>query len=239
MKTTIRLATILGVLTLVSWYSPPAFAADGEGVALAIVYDTSGSMNDAVKDQAGKSSPKYVIANRALVAIANRIQAFATNNPVGNARKINAGLFVFQQEKPQAALPFGPFNAAELTKWAQNFSKPNGGTPLGNTMSAAGLAVLNSGLTRKHVLVITDGINTIGPDPASLLAKLQQEARNKQTSVSVHFVAFDVDAKIFDGVKKMGATVVAASNESQLNTQLEFILEKKILLEDEEPPVKK
>jgi len=32
---------------------------------------------------------------------------------------------------------------------------------------------------------------------------------------------------------------VEASNENQLNTQLEFILEKKILLEDEEPPKQK
>jgi len=239
MKQTIQQVVMLVVLTAAVFHTTPTFANDEEGVALAIVYDTSGSMNEAVKDQAGKSSPKYVIANRALVAIANRIQAFATNSPSGSSRKVYAGLYVFQQEKAQAALPFGPFNAAELTKWAQNFSKPTGGTPLGNTMNTAGLAVLNSGLTRKHVLVITDGMNTIGPDPASLLAKLQKEADQKQTKVSVHFVAFDVDAKVFDGVKKLGATVVGASNESQLNTQLEFILEKKILLEDEEPPAKK
>ena len=116
---------------------------------------------------------------------------------------------------------------------------PNGGTPLGNALTMAGRAVLNSGLTRKHVLIITDGENTIGPKPDVTLAALQQEAGQKQTGVSVHFVAFDVDAKVFAGVKRLGATVVGASNENQLNTQLEFILEKKILLEDEEPPKKK
>ena len=40
-------------------------------------------------------------------------------------------------------------------------------------------------------------------------------------------------------VKKLGATVVGASDEAQLESQLEFILQKKILLEDEEPPTKK
>ena len=89
------------------------------------------------------------------------------------------------------------------------------------------------------MLVITDGVNTVGPTPAAALAQLQQEAQKKSTSVAVHFVAFDVDAKVFEGVKKLGATVVEASNENQLNTQLEFILEKKILLEDEEPPKQK
>ena len=211
-------------------------AADEEGVAIAIVYDTSGSMKDPVKDEAGKFSPKYVIANRALVAIADRIQIFATNRTAGGPRKVHSGLFVFQKDEPHAALPFGPFNAAALTTWARGFSAPNGGTPLGNTLNTAGRAVLRSGLTRKHVLVITDGINTIGPQPAGILAKLQQEAGQESTGLAVHFVAFDVDAKVFAGVKKLGATVVAASDESQLNTQLEFILEKKILLEEEEPP---
>jgi hypothetical protein len=58
-------------------------------------------------------------------------------------------------------------------------------------------------------------------------------------TVSVHFVAFDVDAKVFDPVKKLGATVVGASDEKQLNTQLEYILQRKILLEEEEPVKKK
>jgi von Willebrand factor type A domain len=212
-----------------------AAAADEDGVAIAIVYDTSGSMKESVKDEAGNPSPKYLIANRALVAIANRIQTFATNSPGTSPRKINAGLFVFQNDAPHAVLPFGPFDAAAITKWARGFSKPGGGTPLGNTLSAASSAVLDSGLTRKHVLVITDGMNTVGPNPDAVLPKLKQEAEKKQTGLSVHFVAFDVDAKVFAGVKRLGATVVGASNESQLNTQLEFILEKKILLEEEEP----
>src|SRR5438045_9084829 len=53
-------------------------AADEEGVALAIVYDTSGSMQEAVRDRDGKSAPKYVIANRALIAIARQMQTFVT-----------------------------------------------------------------------------------------------------------------------------------------------------------------
>jgi hypothetical protein len=58
-------------------------------------------------------------------------------------------------------------------------------------------------------------------------------------TVSVHFVAFDVDAKVFDGVKKLGATVVGASDEKQLDTRLDDILQRKILLEEEEPVKKK
>ena len=67
---------------------------------------------------------------------------------------------------------------------------------------------------------------------------MKKRAEQEHTTLSVHFIAFDVEAKLFDPVKKLGATVVAASNESQLNSQLQFILQRKILLEEEEPPKK-
>jgi hypothetical protein len=105
-------------------------------------------------------------------------------------------------------------------------------------LNVAARAVMASPLARKHVLVITDGANTAGPPPAAVLPRLKQQAEQKQSGLSVHFVAFDVDAKVFDAVKKQGATVVAASDEKQLDTQLQFILQKKILLEEEEPPKK-
>src|ERR1039457_2089038 len=70
-------------------------AAEADGVALAIIYDTSGSMHDAVRDSTGRSAPKYVIANRALVAVAKQIQTFAAGNAGGASRKVEAGLFVF------------------------------------------------------------------------------------------------------------------------------------------------
>src|SRR5438876_6049957 len=81
----VPLVTVLFVLAMAALASRPVAAE--EGVALAIIYDTSGSMKDPVRDQNGKPAPKYVIANRALVAIAKQIQAFATNTG-GAPRKI-------------------------------------------------------------------------------------------------------------------------------------------------------
>ena len=120
-----------------------------------------------------------------------------------------------------------------------DFSTPGGNTPLGNSLTLAGQAVMESPLTRKHVLFITDGMNTSGPKPEDVMPMLQRKAEQKGTSVSVHFVAFDVDAKVFEPVKRLHATVVSAADEKQLNTQLNFILQRKILLEEEEPPEKK
>jgi hypothetical protein len=94
-------------------------------------------------------------------------------------------------------------------------------------------------LSRKHILVITDGVNTTGPLPTAVLPGLKRQAELNKTTLSVHFVAFDVAATLFDPLKKLGVTVVGAADEKQLNAQLGFILQNKILLENEDPPTKK
>jgi len=221
-------------LTLTAMGAGATRAAAEEGVALAIVYDTSGSMREMVKDAAGKPTAKYIIANRALTSIARQIQAFSSNSSNG-PRKVEAGVFIFDRDNAKEAVKYGTFDPAAIENWAKNFSTPSGNTPLGNALTTASKPVVESALNRKHILVITDGVNTAGPAPDKVLPNLQKRATEKGGSLGVHFVAFDVDAKVFDGVKKQGATVVAAADEKQLDSQLQYILEKKILLEDEEP----
>ena len=68
------------------------------------------------------------------------------------------------------------------------------------------------------------------------MPKVLQDAQRRQATIAYHFVAFDVNAAAFAGVKALGATVVGADDEKQLNTQLSTIVEKQILLEDEESP---
>ena len=165
--------------------------------------------------------------------------SLSTNSASGAPRTIHTALFVFSGASARQAIKFGPFDAKALEDWAGRFSSPNGSTPLGNSLTLASQVVLESPLPHKHILVITDGMNTAGPKPEDVLPVVQRKARDKGTSVSVHFVAFDVDAKIFAPVKKLGATVVGAADEKQLNTQLDFIMQRKILLEEEEPPKKK
>jgi len=234
-----RPLTILTSLVLLVASGHGAVAADEEGVALAIVYDNSGSMKQPVRDEHGKMTPKYVIAQRALQAVVKQLQTFAAKPGTGAPRKFEAGLFVFRGNGARELVKFGPFDPNAVQEWTDHLPLPSTGTPLGNALTQAGQAVLNSKLARKHVLVITDGVNTVGPDPSVTMPKLKQQAGQEHANLSVHFVAFDVDAKVFAPVKQLGATVVGAVDEKQLNTQLEFILQRKILLEDEEPPVKK
>jgi hypothetical protein len=206
-------------------------AADNDGVALGILYDTSGSMKDPVPNSSGSTSPKYVIANHALLSIVDQIQKFATNSSSGTPRHVDVGLYIFEESGAKEVVKLGPFDAAMIDNWANNFNKPDGGTPLGNSLRTVAHAVLDSPQARKHILVITDGVNTVGPNPASIMPSINRAAEKKQTTVSIHFIAFDVDAKVFNGVKKDGATVAAAADERQLNSEIDFILQNQILLE--------
>ena len=205
-----------------------------DGIALAIVYDTSGSMTDMVKNASGEPEAKYRIAGRALGAILERLAAFQAAS-AGAPRRLDVGLWIFEGTKVKRLQSMAPFAPQELQSRVAQLGRPSSDTPLGEGLAAAGAAAFASNLSRRHVLVITDGLNRRGPDPATVLPRLLAEAKRRDTVLGVHFVAFDVAANVFEPLKRLGATVVAATDERTLADQLGFILERKILLEDEEP----
>ena len=213
-------------------------AVSKEGVALVVLFDTSSSMDNSVRDRLGQETPKQVIALRALETVARQLQTYATNSPVGS-RQVQLGLFEFSGEGARQALPLGPFDFSALQAWCRRPISLRHGTPLGRALETAGNMLLKSDLAHKHVLILTDGANTIGTAPGKIMPDLQTQATKNETSLAVHFVGFDVDAKVFDAVKLQGATVLSAWDEKQLNLQLDYILKRKILLEDDEPPAKK
>lgn len=229
-------AGITLVLTvIVCGWSKVGAASAAEGVALVIAYDRSGSMLQKVRDAEGQLTSKDIIASRTLTSVLGQLQALAA--PQNGAETVlHVGMVAFQGKKAEWAVKLAPFDVRPFRDWLKRQDRPQRGTPLGDAVRLAGQAVLDSKLPRKHVLVITDGINTEGPDPTVTVPDLQARARRETGALSFHFVAFDVNAAEFQGVRKLGATVVGAADEKQLQSQLEFILEKKILLEDEEPP---
>lgn len=238
-STTLRpmLRAVLALAFAAFFANPPrAFsAAESDGVALAIVYDTSGSMKDPVLTADGRRAAKWIIGNRALEQIVSRVEHFATNSTP--PKTIHAGLYVFRGTGAAEAVKFAPFQPQAMRDWVKSYRGPDSGTPLGVTIEAASRALMNSKLTAKHILVVTDGINTSGPDPVVVVPKINKASESKGSPIFIHFVAFDIDAKVFAPLKKLGVTVVGAADEKQLGQQLEFIVEEKILLEKE--PAKK
>src|SRR5687767_9568209 len=94
-------------------------AADQDGIALAIVYDTSGSMKEMVRTANGQQAAKYVIGNRALEQIVRRIEKFATNSVP--PRTIHSGLYVFSRTNPLDADKFGRFDPPAILDWIKQY----------------------------------------------------------------------------------------------------------------------
>lgn len=225
MQRVTRLLITIGVI----FGSLASLQAEELPIGIAIVFDTSGSMSAMVKAADGKMEPKYQIGKRALEGVVKRLEEFEKSS----GRKLVVGLYIFNGQDGTAAVPIGKFDPVKLRKWLADFSTPSGATPLGNTVAYAARYLVRGAMSARHILVVTDGENTVGPAPDVVISSLQKNAATDNKAIEYHFIAFDVSASTFAPVKKLGATLVSASNEAQLQDKLTFILEEKILLEQE------
>jgi hypothetical protein len=217
------LAPRLVLLASVCLFVSVASAAD---VALAIVYDTSGSMRQAITATSGRAEPKYVIGNRALDTVATRLETFTASG-----KSLDLGVVVFRGKEADTALPLARFDAPAFRTWLHGQTAPDGATPLGEALAAAGHMLLDAAAPHRHLLIVTDGANTAGIAPVAALRRLQDAALRRETPVFVHIIALDIAPRTFAALQQQGATLIGAADEKQLGAQLDFILENKILLE--------
>ncbi len=201
---------------------PPAAVKPRDGIGVAIVVDISGSMSGTVNDTGGHTSPKDEIARRAVRELFSRSQGFCQRNP---ERTVEVGLFAFDDKVSQIM----PFAKPDPTAAAGpiNTLRPNGGTAIGAAILSAKQALDATGLSAKHIVVVTDGENTAGPGPAEVAAEM---AKNPQPP-AVYMVAFDVNAGVFQQVKASGWSVYSAADANELQTALDTVFGENILLE--------
>jgi hypothetical protein len=85
-----------------------------------------------------------------------------------------------------------------------------------------------SGTIRRNILVVTDGENNEGADPALVAAEI---ARRSEGAVRLFLVAFDVDAEKFGFVSQVRGTLVEAQNAVALRAGLDTLYRGRILAE--------
>ncbi|MDB6151634.1 MAG: hypothetical protein JWL90_87, partial [Chthoniobacteraceae bacterium] len=154
-------AVALGTILLWAVMTFSLGAAESEkppGIGLTIVYDTSGSMKEAVVASDGKRVPKFQIANRALLSVVDKLEAFQKSNP---AQLLRTSLVIFSRDSGRVVLPLENFDPKLFRTWIQGFGVPDGATPLGAAMRVAAQPLLDGKLPRSHILVVTDGANTV------------------------------------------------------------------------------
>jgi Mg-chelatase subunit ChlD len=103
-----------------------------------------------------------------------------------------------------------------------------GDTPIGSAMVRAVRDLNATKMSRKHVVLLSDGKNNSSFDPTDVMKVI-----NETGAASVYCVAFDVNAGCFNGIKTNGGLVYSAANQQELQSQLDTILNTKILVEAE------
>ena len=205
-----------------------------EGIGVAILVDTSGSMKDEVASSAGRSMPKIQIARTCLMRLVSQADTFSRAHA---DRPLQLGIYEFSARRDmdncRPIVPLGPPDVAKASAAVARMV-PEGSTPIGDAIIAAKQDLDRSGLSRTHILVITDGENNHGyglADVVSGISRLPESSRP-----AVYLVAFDVAESIFAPVRDAGGLVLAANDQPQLQQTLDYVLTGKILAEQPAGP---
>jgi hypothetical protein len=212
---------------------PVAPAQYREGIVAAILIDTSGSMKETVRDADGAMQPKISIAQRAALNLVNQFDTYARGH---SDQTIFLGIYEFSDlgartPSCRTVIKLGPPDAAAARSAIMNM-QAEGDTPIGDAMIKAKRDVDATGLSKRHILVITDGENNRGYSPADVTRVILSQSEKDRASI--YFVAFDVAASKFNSVRDSGGLVLAASNETDLTGTLDYLLTGKILAEQPE-----
>ncbi len=199
-----------------------------DGIAVAILIDTSGSMGDGVPDADGSQRPKIDIARRCVLKVVKQAEGFAKEQP---GTPVVLGIYEFSVRGGDPCRNIVPLKApnAATAEAALKRISPSGKTPIGQSIIQAKRDLDVAGLARTHILIVTDGENTDGLGPADVVAAIAKLPDTQRPGV--YFVAFDVAAAVFKPAVDAGAAVLPAANEQQLQTALDELVGGKILLE--------
>ncbi len=206
---------------------------EGLGAAVAILVDTSGSMN---ANAPGDTRPKYIVAHEAIEAMLDATDAFVAKRP---DFPIKIGIYSFSSSA-RTLRPMAPYNRASIRAALDGLPRPGGGTAIGEAMREARPDLYRAAVFRKYLLVVTDGENTSGRSPDRVAREIFSKSEG---AVQTYFVAFDTSPEKFAFLKDVGGDVIGAGTGGDLRKALDGIYQGKILAEapgaGEREPVKR
>lgn len=214
---------------IASALAPASAVAQREGLAAAIVIDVSGSMKDPVKGLDGRGEPKIEVARRAARDLVEQFARYAEEH---KDEPVQLGIYEFSRRRGEPdcrpIIAMGPPDRTRADAAIQRLD-PEGGTPIGQAMITAKRALDDTGLSRRHLLLVTDGENTDGVRPERVAEAINR--RPDAERPAIYFVAFDIEASRFNAVKNAGGLVLSAATANELSSTLDSLLRGKILVE--------
>lgn len=188
-------------------------------VGVMFCLDVSPSMNELVQGE-----PKIRTSKAALKRVLAQIDKWA-NEPANANKVLKVGLIAFSGEA-HLIRPLLLFDRAALEAAVDGVRIGNA-TAIGDAMVLGSQELLKAHVENKALIVLTDGENNRGVRPELVVQALRNNWNNRgipTDDVKVFLVAFDIEARVFDGVKEAGAVVI----ESRDNAALERILKETV-----------
>lgn len=192
------------------------------GIAIELVIDTSGSMTYSPKNESSKT--KIEIAKTSALSVVNRVVEFQGNHKDKN---VLLGIVKFSSGVDEVQSLRSP----NLKEGKEAISKlnPGGGTNIGDAILYANEKLQASCYTQKFIILISDGENSGGYSP-SIVTRMLSELNGEDKPI-VFVIGFDIGESVYRDIERY-TTVLSAADSMQLNATLDYVLEKKILLEE-------
>lgn len=211
-------------------FNPGLNFIDDFGISIVLVVDVSGSM--ANRPESG-GQPKYIQAAQALKTVSLYLEGLAEKQ---SDLKVNVAVIKFSNAV-ETVLPLTELRGDGIQKLQaacvpENFV-PKGGTAIGLALEKGSEILAQSGTILNSMMIVTDGANTVSPEPEKVLKAIYSNANNKsneeitvKTSTQLlSFIGFDIDSNIFDVLHELGARITSAADQTGLETSLKSLLE--------------
>lgn len=203
---------------------------DELGISIAIAVDASGSMSN---EPASGGDPKYIQAAAALQAVADYLETLAAAK---GDMKLKVALIRFSGSV-STVMPLTELDTAGILLLRSacvpdNFL-PQGGTAIGLAMERGAEILAQSGTIFNSLIVITDGENTINPEPDEVMKSIYSNNNDKSTADNpirtdtqlISVIGFDINSPKFIKLRDLGARLSSAGNREELGAGLKDLLE--------------
>lgn len=205
-------------------------AVDDVGISIVLVVDVSGSMSNS---PSSLGQPKYIQAASALETVSLYLSDLARKQ---KDMKVNVAVLKFSNTV-STVLPLTVLNEEGIERLkkaciSENF-EPKGATAIGLALQKSSEILAQSGTIFNSMIIITDGENTIAPDPNKIIDAIYANRNNKTTenvmirtsTQLMSFIGFDIDSDMFSSFHEKGARITSAGNQKELEDSLKSLLE--------------
>lgn len=220
------------VLPLGEDFNPAQALKDDLGISVVVAVDVSGSMASAPESG---GDPKYIQASRALGEVTDVLGRILKNSPKDQVLKV--ALLKFSSEVEEV-MPLTEMKTKSMERLKSLVSspktwRPDGATAIGDAVAEGVRILASSGTILRSLIVVTDGENTEGTEPADVMSAVFKSRNDKSTpdfpvntgSYLVSFIGFDIGSGYFEPFGQYGARVTSASDEAELAQRLSALLE--------------